>query len=161
MSVPIWFGDADLTESIRPRRRGFTNQAVMERAAALIATNPIIRPGLLDLWRSTSLAVGGGLMITKNIDEYLPEAHGAFHLVVTDPEVSAQYRLRRHIAATRTLADEVAYLRERDRLHLDNGLEQIPKRAVMIDMTPLLLRKNGFRKAADMMVKHLHTHAVS
>jgi len=155
ISAPIFFADADLTDAIRPKRRGFTRQSVMEPAAALIATNPHIRTALLSMWRDTSIALGGAVMITKNIDEYLPEAHGIFHLVVSDPAVSATYRLRRHIAATRSLEDEIAYLKERDRLHLDNGLEQIPKRAVKIDMTPLLLKRNGFFKAAHLITGSL------
>ncbi len=161
VSAHIFFGDADLTDSIRPQRRGFTNQAVMERAAALIATNPIIRAGLLELWRDTSLSVGGAIMITKNIDEYMPEAHGVFHLIVSDPAVSARYRFRRGIAATRTLESEIAYLKKRDKLHLDNGLEYIPKRATTIDMTPLLLRRSGFQRAAHMMVDDLRNKFIS
>ncbi len=154
-SARIYFADADITDAIRPKRRGFTRQSVLEPAAALIATNPHIRSALLSMWRSTSLALGGAILITKNVDEYLPEARGVFHLFVSDPAVSATYRLRRHIAATRSLEEEIAYLKERDRLHLDNGLEQIPKRAVKIDMTPLLLKRNGFREAAHIMAGSL------
>lgn len=154
-SASIFFADADLTDAIRPKRRGFTRQSVMEPAAALIATNPRIRTALLSMWRNTSIALGGAIMITKNIDDYLPEAHGVFHLLVSDPAVSARYRLRRHIAATKSLEDEIAYLKERDRMHLDNGLEQIPKRAVKIDMTPLLLKRNGFREAAHLIIDSL------
>jgi cytidylate kinase len=155
ISARIFFADADLTDAIKPQKTGYTRQSVMEPAAAQIATNPRIRRGLLSLWRATSIALGGAVMITKNIDEYLPEAHGVFHLFVTDPRVSARYRIRRHIAATNSLADEIAYLQERDRRHLDNGLEQIPKREVKIDMTPLLLKRNGFREAAHIMTGSL------
>jgi len=159
-SAHILFGDRDLTETIRPRRSGFTRQVVMEPAAALVATSPTIRRGLWDLWRNTSIAMGGGLVITKAIDEYLPEAHGKYYLHVTDPRVSAAYRLLRGVSATGSYEDEVAYLRKRDAHHGTNGLDIVPMDALKIDTTDYLLAENGLQHAADIVLADLAHRAV-
>lgn len=159
-SAHIFFGERDLTNELRPGRSEFVRQAVMEPAAALVATNPVIRRGLWDLWRRTSIEVGGGLVITKAINEYLPEAHAKYYLRVTDPIVSAAYRLCKGISATCSIADEIEYLGKRDQHHRKNGLDVVPPGALKIDTTDLLLKEGGLRHAADIVLADLATRMI-
>lgn len=154
-SAHIFFGDRDLTEELRPGKLGFVRQAVMEPFAALVATHPTIRRGLRDLWRHTSITMGGGLVITKAIDEYLPEAHAKYYLQVSDPRVSAVYRLLRGVSATGSYAKEIEYLRKRDAHHGANGLDVIPPGALVIDTTEYLLHENGMQTASDIVLESL------
>lgn len=156
-SAHIYFGDADMTDVLRPDGKGFTRQRIMEPAAALIAANPTIRQGLNDLWRRAAIHLGGAIMVTKRIDDYLPEAHRKYFLFVTDPRVSAEYRMVRGVSATDWLADEVAYLADRDRLHGSYELDVVPDGAFRIDMTNLLLKRSGMQKAASVVIANLAT----
>lgn len=155
VSARIFFAEADLTALIKPQSQGFVRQSIMEPAAVIIASHPTIRRGFLEMWRTTSLNFGGAIMITKKIDEYLPEAHGLFHLFVSNPTVSAQYRLKRGVAATRSIFSERGYIQRRDQSHTDCGLEDVPERALSIDMTSFLLKKDGFQRVAEKMVDNL------
>lgn len=160
LSAHIFFDDRDMTAVIQPKRYGYSRLAILEPTAALIATTPVIRKGLYDLWRRASIQVGGGIMITKNIDAYLPEAHARYHLFVTDPRVSAGYRLMRGNAATGSIADELEYLRRRDANHEQNGLEVIPTNAMSIDMTNRLLWHKGIGEAAAIVLADLPNRIV-
>lgn len=160
LSAHIFFDDRDMTAVIQPKRYGYSRLAILEPTAALIATTPVIRKGLYNLWRRASIQVGGGIMITKNIDAYLPEAHARYHLFVTDPRVSAGYRLMRGNAATGSIADELEYLRRRDANHEQNGLEVIPTNAMSIDMTNRLLWHKGIGEAAAIVLADLPNRIV-
>jgi cytidylate kinase len=154
-SAHIFFGDADLTDALHPAAEGFRQQKIMEPAAALLAANPTIHRGFLDLWRRTAIELGGAVMVTKRIDEYLPQAHAKYYLSVTDPQVSAGYRIARGVSATGSFEDELEYLKRRDQLHADNGLDVVPPDALRIDMTELLNKPSGMRKAADIVLTDL------
>ncbi len=154
-SAHIFFGDTDMTDVLRPDGKGFARQRIMEPAAALIAANPTIRQGLNDLWRTTAIRLGGAIMVTKRIDDYLPEAHGKYFLYVTDPRVLAEYRMVRGVSATDWLADEVSYLAARDRLHGSYELDVVPDGAFRIDMTHMLLKRSGMQKAASTVIADL------
>lgn len=159
-SAHIFFGGRDMSADILPKRSGFSRQAVLEPTAAMIATNSVIRKGFYDLWRQASLRVGGGIMIAKNIDAFLPEAHARYHLFVTDPRVSAGYRLIRGNAATGSFADELEYLRSRDAIHRQNGLDLIPINAKCIDMTNRLFWKKGIAEAVSLILSDLQGRMV-
>lgn len=154
-SAHVYFGDVDITDVLRPDGKGFTQQRIMEPAAALIAANPTIRQGFNDLWRRAAIRLGGAIMVTKRIDDYLPEAHRKYFLFVTDPRVSAGYRMMRGVSATDWLADEVSYLAARDRLHGSYELDVVPDGAFRIDMTNLLLKRSGMQKTASAVIADL------
>lgn len=151
-STHIWFGTQDLTDVLQPQQLGFTQQSIMEPAAALVASNPKIRRSLYQLWRTTAIGLGGAVMITKSIPDYLPEARGKYFLFVSDPAVSARYRIKHNVAATHSLSEEIAYIRHRDQVHRDNGFDCVPSDAMRIDMTPFLLRRNGLQEAAEIVL---------
>lgn len=145
----------NMTAVIRPRRRGFANQMKLEAAAAAVAIVPDIRHEVDSLLRKTAIAFGGPVMVAKNVDDFVPEAHRKYVLVVTDPRVSAGYRMIRRACATGSYEDELAWLKARDALHEANGLERLPRGAQVVDMTKLLERRDGMAIAASVIMHDL------
>lgn len=147
----LYIDGVNMTEAIRPKRRGFTTQIQLEPAAAAIATIPVIRHEVDGFLRRTAIAFGGPVMIAKNVDDFVPEAHRKYMLIVTDPRVSAGYRMIRRISATGSYEEELAWLKARDALHEAHGLERIPQGAQIVDMTKLLTRRGGMAIAASVV----------
>lgn len=145
----------NMTEAIRPKRHGLTTQQKLEPAAATIATIPIIRHEVDRFLRKTAIVFGGPVMIAKNVDDFVPEAHRKYVLVVTDPQVSAEYRMIRGVSATGSYGRELDWLKARDALHEAHGLERLPEGARTIDMTNLLTRRGGMAIAASIIFNDL------
>ncbi len=149
------FDGRNMTAVIRPRRRSFTSQMRLEAAAAAVAIVPDIRHEVDSLLRKTAIAFGGPVMVAKNVDDFVPEAHRKYMLVVTDPRVSAGYRMIRGVSATGSYEDELAWLRKRDALHEAHGLERLPQGARVVDMTKLLDRRDGMAIATSVIMHDL------
>ncbi len=137
-SADIFFGREKMTERIHPKFRRQKRLVNLEPAAAMIATDPSIRPLFNDLWRHTVFMLGGGPIVAKRSDQFIPEVH---KIVVfsADDALSAGYRLWRGVAACDSFADELEYIRWRNALHVKNKLEVVPSGALRIVMNPYRL----------------------
>lgn len=154
-SADIFFGAENMTPRIHPKYRRRLGLVNLEPAAALVATESRLRPHFNALWRDALLAVGGGPIIAKRPDQFIPEVK---HVVAlsADDILSAGYRLWRGVAVCDSFADELVYIRRRNALHTDNGLDMVPEGALHIDMSVYnLFYALGMQKAADKVLAYM------
>lgn len=151
-ALHIFHSRDDLTENIHPRQRKLHGLSNLEPVAAVIATHPSIRRSLTRSWRRAILDTKNNVttVVAKRPGELVPESP----LVVwldADEERSARFRMQTGANVHDTVAEELAYLRQRDGNHNHHGLDDIPDGAFRIDMNPYLLEPDGPKHVADLV----------
>jgi cytidylate kinase len=129
----------------------FNNQAVIEKISSSLAPMPDIRTHLYEVWRNAKKELGGAVVVGRKTGvDLFPEAQLKLYLYA-DPELSALYRLQKHISAMKTANDEKGYVLNRDKNDWEHGLLERPLDALTIDVTKYLPDDEGL----DMLAKEI------
>lgn len=157
----IFFGKRDLTDVIRPTSNGSKDHRRIEWGAATIAANPQVREAFFPFWRQAILSIAPVIVGGKTPEKFMPEA-GVIFSLKTDESTAAGYRLVQGVAVYDSFAEEREYLKRRNALHEQSGLEYISDRTKEFDTTNYVLVPDGIRSVAEQAAKytfHLHQQA--
>lgn len=134
-----YIGDKNVLDAIHM----YDNQSHIETISTAIAAIPKAREKLYTTWKQAQQKFGGVVVDGRKTGvDLFPDAQIKIYLVA-NPEISAQYRQRGGITATRSPITEEYYIKHRDEIEAKAGLLEIPKGSIELNTTLYLSDSQG------------------
>lgn len=132
----IMVGDREMRGELLAYRK----QKAVDNLAGVIASSPLVRDRLYQLWREAVKEMGGTVVIGRKtgIDLY-PDAPIKLYLFAS-PEASAAYRVTHDPTSLMHQSTEELYIRERDGRDRMNGLLDRPSNGLALDTSAFISR---------------------
>lgn len=139
----------------------FRKQKAVDNLAAVIASSPLVRDQLYQLWRGAVKELGGTIVIGRKtgLDLY-PEAPIKLYLYAS-PEASAAYRVTHDPTSLMHQSTEELYIRERDGQDRVNGLLDRPADALAVDTSSYISRDGkGMLELEEKIASHIDSRFI-
>lgn len=130
-------------------------QKAIDNLSSVIASSPAIRWKMYHLWREAVSDLGGVIVIGRKTGvDLFPDAKVKLYLYA-NPEASAAYRVALDPMAEKKLMTEEQYIRQRDVMDKENGLQDRPADAFVLDTSEYIQAAAGLARLESRIANHI------
>ena len=133
----------------------YPKQKAVDNLSSVIASSPAIRWKLYQLWRDAVPTLGGTIVIGRKTGvDLFPDAKVKLYLYAS-PEASATYRVSHDPFIEKKQMSEELYVRERDGRDKENGLQDRPTDALVVDTSAYIKDSAGLAALEQRISKYI------
>ena len=130
-------------------------QKAIDNLSSIIASSAAIRQKMYQVWREAVDELGGVIVIGRKTGvDLFPDAKVKMYLYAS-PAASAAYRIAHDPMAEKKMMSEELYIRERDGMDKENGLQDRPIGGLILDTSDYIKDVTGLVKLEERIATYI------